>query len=85
MAVWSAQGFLFLSGSRSCARSRLHRPQPQEHTGASSAAGTLRHAQVGGKGTPLRGWGVVTVLLFCRVLVCAGTSCPACSQAPAPS
>lgn len=57
MAVWSAQGFLFLSGSRSCARSRLHRPQPQEHTGASSAAGTSRHAQVGGKGTPLRGWG----------------------------
>lgn len=57
MAVWSAQGFLFLSGSRSCARSRLHRPQPREHTSASSVAGTSRHTQVGGKGTPLWGWG----------------------------
>jgi len=56
MAVWSAPGFLFLPTSCDSTRSRLHRPRPQEDASASPAAGTSRHAQVGGA-VPRRGAG----------------------------
>lgn len=41
------------------ASGQLHRPQPQEHTSTSAAAGTWRHTQVGGTmiSNMLTGWG----------------------------